>query len=167
MPSKMIYVADADAPLFAEAQLLSGASLSSTVAVALGEYVGRAHQKARGLREIKVRMYKHGVRSYKRFHGVELIRTRRRGVGNMIEMFEVYQTARGQFALYRRDEPDWTWRANPAQADSVADCDPLAEIVSSFEVYPTKESLARALPDEISRQVDEMLETPAVEDLDI
>ncbi len=69
MPNKTIYVSEADASLFEEAKQLAGEALSSVISIALREYVARHQQKAKGMKEVSLRVGSHDVESEKRFVG--------------------------------------------------------------------------------------------------
>jgi EXLDI family protein len=111
MPNKTIYVSDDDISLLDRAQELSGSNLSSTIALALRRFVIAAEATGRGYREIAVRVGDaDGIRR-QRFRGRRLARWRHVAAQNRrAELFCVYQTEKGRFAVHIQHGPDWvTW----------------------------------------------------------
>lgn len=111
MPNKTIYVSDDDLSLLDRAQELSGNNLSSTIAVALRQFVTATESNRRGYREIAVRVGSvDGVRR-QRFRGRRLARWRHVAAQHRrAELFCVYQTEKGRFAVHIQHGPDWvTW----------------------------------------------------------
>lgn len=72
MPNKTIYVSDEDLPLFDEAKTIAGEALSSVIARALKEYVGRNREKAKGMKEIILKVGSHNSEREQRFTGQEV-----------------------------------------------------------------------------------------------
>ncbi len=72
MANKTIYVSDTDLPLFEEAKNMAGEALSSVIARALREYVGKHQKKAEGMKEITVKVGSSGQERDQRFVGVEI-----------------------------------------------------------------------------------------------
>lgn len=109
MPNKTIYVADSDLPTFERAQELAGENLSATIAGALRRYVQAEEARQRGFHEISLKVGSRKNYSVKRFMGRELARRRERdeALGRVITQ-TAYQTAKGRFAVYTREAPDWS-----------------------------------------------------------
>lgn len=151
MPNKMLYVAENDLPLLERAQEVSGTSLSATVVEALRRYVRGREMSEAGFQEQLVDSYRAGIMRHQRFQGVELARRRQR-VGDAREELSVYRTAKGQFAVHRKRQPDDHYNDEPSTA---------------LEVYPTLEAMQEHLPEELFRAVSEAVDLPAIQDLDI
>jgi EXLDI family protein len=138
MPTKTIYVADADLPIFERAQILAGDNLSATIVQALRRFVQahdagrvdmdldvdidleggfgawrserRSHGLAKGkIGEIAVQVGDNGTYVTRRFFGRELARRRIRArEQSRVTTLIIYQTAKGRFALHTAVRPDWT-----------------------------------------------------------
>ena len=187
MPNKTIYVSDDDLPLFERAQELAGANLSSAIVQALKRFIELEESRKRGLDEITVIVGMGGIRQQKRFMGTRLARwyqDRKNGKG--VEILNVYRTAKQRFALHTHTLPDWKEEyGDPEQA-----LDPknwgignsfLQKIISwgfdwqlylengdySLEVFDTLEELKAHIPDGLYQAVNQMLNLPDTEDLDI
>lgn len=114
MPNKTIYVSDDDLPLLDRAQVLSGSNLSSTIAVALRQFVTDSEAQHRGYREITVRIGGAGGTRRQRFRGRRLARWRHLSAqSRRAEMFSVYQTEKGRFAVHIQRGPDWLGWSDP------------------------------------------------------
>lgn len=111
MPNKTIYVSDDDLSLLDRAQELSGSNLSSTIAVALRQFVTAAESSRHGYREIAVRVGDADGIRWQRFRGRRLARWRHVAAQNRrAELFCVYQTEKGRFAVHIQRGPEWvTW----------------------------------------------------------
>ena len=108
MPSKNMYVAESDLPMFERASHLAD-GMSAAVAAGLRLYLAQ-HEKNRegaGLETIELKVDDGGVVRTKRFSGRLLLR-RKQDEGLRTRTFSVYVTARGQYAVHTRDEPDWS-----------------------------------------------------------
>jgi len=108
MPNRTIYVTDADLPIFEKAQKLAGDNLSAAIAHALRMFVEKEEARSSGFQEITVKVGKGRPYSTKLFRGRPLA-TRRLSLqkGTRLLTLTVYQTAKGRFALYTRNAPDW------------------------------------------------------------
>ncbi len=107
MPNKTIYVSDDDLPLFARAQELAGGNLSLAIARALRQFVETEEAAKAGYHEITVRVGSGGNTQRKRFTGRQLAQWRHQSQGGRVEVFTVYQTAKGRFAVHTRSGPFW------------------------------------------------------------
>lgn len=109
MPNRTIYVADADIPIFEKAQKLAGDNLSAAITHALRVFVEKEEARASGFEEVTVRVGKGRPYLQKRFRGRALAKRRLRiQNGARLLTLVVYQTAKGRFALYTKNTPDWT-----------------------------------------------------------
>jgi EXLDI family protein len=110
MPNRTIYVADADVPVFEKAQEFAGDNLSATIVQALRRFVETEEAKASGYQEVAITVGKGRPYVHKQFRGRSLAK-RRLSVSDRTRtlLLEVYQTARGRFALYSRNSPSWDW----------------------------------------------------------
>ncbi len=111
MPNRTIYVADADLPIFEKAQKLAGDNLSAAIVHALRIFVEKEEAFT------------------KQFRGRPLA-TRRLSIQNGARLLTltVYQTAKGRFALYTRNTPNWAnwssrsrWPKRPKEGDVSVD----------------------------------------------
>ncbi|MCY0898022.1 MAG: EXLDI protein [Firmicutes bacterium] len=118
MPHKTIYVAEEDLPLYERAQALAGGNLSAAVTRGLRCFVEMEDNHRNGYHEVTVRVNTgYGMRT-QRFWGALLGEWRHPSGSGRVEVFRVYRTRKGQFALYVRRMPEWaiwldpeTWRA--------------------------------------------------------
>ena len=69
MPTKTIYVANDDQPIFERAQQLAGDNLSSVIVRALQEFVRRHENQTKGLKEVAVYVGTSGLKREQRFRG--------------------------------------------------------------------------------------------------
>jgi EXLDI family protein len=129
MPTKTIYVADSDLPLFERAQTLAGNNLSAAIAHALRRYVEVAGAGEQGYTEITVRVGDKGTYTMKRFLGRPLAHRRVREAGSSrVIRYRVFQTAKGKLVLYTKISPDWNdpsqwWSAGNWDVDVDVDVD--------------------------------------------
>lgn len=151
MPNRTIYVSEADLPIFEEAQRLAGGNLSATIARALRRFVESRQARSGGFEEITVQV---GKVAYvpKRFAGRPLARGQTGGWSDRERTtYEVFQTARGRFALYRKNRVNWE--------DDRDEC--------RLDVFDTLEELRPHLPEELYGAVGLSLRDDPVEVLDI
>src|SRR5205085_4378661 len=109
MPNRTIYVADADMPIFEKAQKLAGDNLSAAIAHALRSFVEREEVKLSGFEDITVKVGKGRPFLQKQFRG-RLLAKRHIRISNDARMLtmNVYQTAKGRFAVYTKNQPNWS-----------------------------------------------------------
>jgi EXLDI family protein len=187
MPNKTIYVSDDDLPLFERAQELSGANLSSAIVRALRRFIELEEAKQHGVEEITVLVGTGGAHKQKRFMATRLARwIQQRPKGKGVEILNVYYTAGKRFALHTRTMPEWELAfGDPEQVG-----DPnnwgvgkgiLQKVLSwgydwttfkqsgdySLEVFETLEELKPHIPDELFKAVNQVMNLPETEDLDI
>ncbi|HZS76607.1 MAG TPA: EXLDI protein [Ktedonobacteraceae bacterium] len=113
MPNRTIYVADADMPIFEKAQKLAGDNLSAAIAQALRIFVEREESRQGGFEDIIVKVGKGRPYQQKQFSGKLLAKRRVPIQGNTRMLtISVYQTAKGRFAVYTKNQPNWSgWSA--------------------------------------------------------
>ncbi len=171
MPNKTIYVADADLPVFEQAQELAGNNLSATIVRALRRFIEVEEAKRARFSEITVETGDHGTLARKRFLGRELAKRRLRdATAGRIIHYTVYQTAKGRFALYTRDTSDWTRWANRNWSKAWKDQDWTAWLEAStfrLDVYETLEALREHVPPELTAAAEMALRGEDIEVLDI
>jgi EXLDI family protein len=114
MPNRTIYVADADMPIFEKAQKLAGDNLSAAIAHALRTFVEREEARQSGYEDITVRVGKGRPFLQKQFSG-RLLAKRHIRISNYARMLtmNVYQTAKGRFVVYTKNQPNWSGWSQP------------------------------------------------------
>lgn len=180
MPNKTIYVAEDDLPLYERAQALTGGNLSSAVARALRRYVEVEEAQGRGFDEVSVRVGPAGSQRRKRFFGVRLVRWQHVLAGSRtVEVFAVYRTQGGRYAVHRQVQPDWdgmadphwwfdveNWKGlNPRKGNLADDGRRAGE--ASLDVYDTLAELEPHVPPELFLELRRDGDAPPIEDLDI
>jgi|HubBroStandDraft_1064217.scaffolds.fasta_scaffold05432_2 EXLDI family protein len=113
MPNKTIYVSDDDLPLYEQAQDLAQGNLSGAIAAALRRYVDVEHVRRDGYDEVTVPVGLGGERQV-RFYGI-LLGEWGHSTPHQVEIFRVYRTRAGKFAVYRDRSPDGIWRREPPE----------------------------------------------------
>jgi EXLDI family protein len=173
MAAKNIYVSDTDLPLFERAAELAG-GMSAAVAAGLRLYVAQREKerKLAQMTEIEVEVQDGPVVTAKRFTGRLLLRYQRRD-GLRVTAFRVYVTAKGQYAIYTRNDPDWSRLSSPSEDNSVWE-DPSTWETSwwetterSLHVFPDTASMADEVPAPLIKAITDAQSKPAVEVLDI
>ncbi|HEV7130031.1 MAG TPA: EXLDI protein [Ktedonobacterales bacterium] len=118
MPQKMIYVADADWPVFERAQQLAETTLSATIARAMRQFVAAENAKRADLRAVTVTVSQADqATERKRFRGRLLARHREHTPDDELRVRIVYLTARGQFAVYTKTIAHWSSYATAGWKD--------------------------------------------------
>lgn len=182
MPNKTIYVSDDDLGLFERAQALNGGNLSSAIAHALKRFVEVKEAQMDGYDEVTVRVGRGGARRLKRFVGRRIARWRHRSTeGRQSEVYTVYRTRKGNFAVHRRVRGSMNWM----DPETWLDPDVLAAVDwkhgpewftggewfsggdATLEVYASLDELAEDVPAELAEIVREAEQEPQVETLDI
>lgn len=162
MPSKTIYVSDADLPLFDRAQTLGDGNLSGIIARALRAYVTEA---APDNGEILITLMEQGIRTKKRFRGHLVAQQKVTDVERHATVTRVYQTEKGRFvvAIWRTprwDQIDWHdpqhWNRDVWQDEQ------------RFTVVETHDALRDLISPALYDKVTRILTTQTeIEDLDI
>jgi EXLDI family protein len=174
VPNKTIYVADADLPLFERAQELAGGNLSAAIAQALRAFVEQEGSQDPG--EVIVKVGSGGAYAQKRFHGQLIGRQSVTAPDRAhVLQYRVYLTAKGQFAVSIREEPDWThwgryWahrgrHRDPREGDPWDQGGDWWNPVCRLEVYSTLDELRDNIPPELFAVVQSV--KGGIEDLDI
>jgi EXLDI family protein len=171
MPNKTIYVSEEDLPLYERTQELAGGNLSAAITRALRRFVALEEHRQQGYQEVRVRVGTGKALRTQRFSGVLLGEWRHPTAQHRIEIFQVYRTPKGRFALYRRRSPNWAVWANPEgwqewgwEAGVRGWWGPLE---ATFEVFEELEDLRDQVPPEFFELLQRASEQPIVEDLDI
>ena len=173
MPSKNVYVAESDLPLFERASQLAG-GMSAAVAAGLRLYLAQhdKSQEGAGMENIELKVDDGGVVRTKRFSGRLLLRWKT-DEGLRTRTFSVYSTARGQYAVHTRDDPDWSRMS--AEDDDL----PLWENQETWSgewwrtrhrelhVFPGTAEMRGEMPDALIEEIERADSQPVVEDLDI
>jgi EXLDI family protein len=188
LPNKTIYVADADLPLFDRAQELAGANLSSAIVHALRRFIELEEAKERGFEEITVIVNSEGAHRRKRFLGQRLVRwLQPTEDGKGTEIRNIYRTAGGRYALHARIIADWvlSWGdpdvarhpKNWGIADGIIkrfsswgydDWDTFKEAGDySLQVFETLGELKPHVSADLFSAVNQAMEGPEIEDIDI
>lgn len=109
MPNRTIYVADADLPIFEKAQKMAGDNLSATISRALRTFVEREEARQSGFEDITIKVGKGRPFVQQQFRG-RLLARRHIRISNdaRILTLNVYQTAKGRFAVYSKNQPNWS-----------------------------------------------------------
>lgn len=106
----------------------------------------------------------------KRFNGPELLSfAQQHGLRTI--RYAIYATQRGQYAVYVRDDPDWSRMSG---ADESVRQDPRTGSESFYEtkdkslqVYPDLEAMVHDLHDDVGSAIRRALDDPAAAHLDI
>jgi EXLDI family protein len=187
MPNKTIYVSDDDLPLFERAQELSGSNLSSAIVRALRRFIEVEEAGQRGLREITVTVNGDGAHAHKRFLGTRLVRwLQPTADGKGTEIWNVYRTAGERYAVHTRKVSDWprsagdpdymgdpkNWGLGNGLLKKIAslghDFEAFKEMGDfTLQVFESLEDLKAHVPDALYQAVNQALDEPEIEDVDI
>jgi EXLDI family protein len=173
VPNKTIYVSEGDLKLYQRAQELAGGNLSAAISGALKRYVDVEEGRLEGFEEIIVRVGVGKKLRKVRFSGV-LLGTWASSSTSNPEIYRVYRTRSGKFAVHRERPESWDsrtadgkpagWRAQLGlQSASWGS----RAAVATIEVYETLEALREHLPAEVYDLVADAAQDVVVEDLDI
>ena len=114
MGNKTIYVSEKDETLFNRAKEIAGEALSSVISRALSEYVSRHEEKAKGMKEITVKVGKHNSQREQRFVGEEVGKWSGFSDDKVWLMdAKIYQTKKGNWAILLRHSTKATLLTNP------------------------------------------------------
>lgn len=170
MPNKTIYVAESDLPLFERAARLGG-GLSPAVAAAVRAYVQREGSHPMPATDIiEVEVTDGLVTRRQRFRGRKLITLVQRHDLRRVR-YTAYATAKEQFAVYIRDEPDWSRLSAVEGAvwedPRTWDEDFYATGERRLAVFPRVDAMVGELPDDVVSAIRGVESRPDVEDLEI
>lgn len=173
MPTKNVYVAEDDLPLFERAAELAGA-LSAAVAAGLRLYVEKAdaERKRVEMHTVELEVDEGQVVTTKRFTGRQLLRYEE-SEGPRATTFRVYVTANGQYAVHQRNAPNWTVYADPDRSGLTEDDPKLWKGdwwkagPRTLRVFPDLASMTDELPAGLIDALGQAQQQPLVEDLDI
>jgi EXLDI family protein len=187
MPNRTIYIADADVPLFEKAQKLAGGNLSAAIGHALRTFVEREEARQGGYEDITIKVGKGHPYLQQQFSG-RLLAKRHLKMSNEARMLTmiVYQTAKGRFAVYTKNQPNWSrwshgwqkksgkggnwdWDWDWSQGDkSSQDWSAYYEDTElHLDVYDTFDELKENIPEELYDAITRYLKGEDVEILDI
>jgi EXLDI family protein len=183
-----------DVPLFEKAQKLAGDNLSAAIAYALRAFVEREEARQSGFDDITVKVGKGHPYIQQQFRG-RLIAKRHIKLANVMRILimNVYQTAKGRFAVYTRNQPNWSgWsQRGPSKKshivpgkgwDAGAEVDVnwsekkqssydwssyYEDIEMRLDVYDTLDDLKENIPEELYDAITRYLRGGEVEFLDI
>lgn len=173
MPSKNVYVSEAGLPLFEQAAELAG-GMSAAVAAGLRLYVAQREKERKGtqMQVIEIEVDDGPVVTTKRFTGRQILRYEV-PEGLRTRSFRVYETAKGQYAVYIRDNPNWAALSSSDGDDAVWQ-DPQTwqgpwwrSGERALRVFPDLDSMGGELPEEVSAAAAQALRRPTIEELDI
>lgn len=173
MASRNVYVSADDVELFDRATALAG-GLSAAVATGLRLYVAEREREERAgnMKQIEVEVQAGAVATVKRFVGRRVLRYEHRDGARRVS-YRVYATANGQFAVYRRDDPDWSTLTSPDENNPVWQnpstwnggwWEPGDKTLS---VFADTNAMVGELPDNLIAAVEAAVTAPEVEALDI
>lgn len=190
MPNRTIYVADADVPIFEKAQQLAGGNLSAAIANALRYFVEKEEARQNGFQDITVKVGRGRPYLQKQFRGRQLAK-RRLSIQNDARLLTitVYQTAKGRFAVYTKNQPNWEgwshrWSKRSGRGVAI-DVDVDVDVDWSdwqqaqdwwsyyqqdeyrLDVYDTLDELKDNIPEEMYEAITRYLKGEDVEILDI
>jgi EXLDI family protein len=170
MPNKTIYVADADLPLFDQAQASAGGSLSAAIARALRAYLADAGAISG---EVVLTVTEQGITTRKRFRG-RLIAEQKALTADRARAvtYRVYHTEKDHFVVWSKTAPNWSgheWQQHWQQwGKNAAWQEDWWQGETRLELYQTVEELQPNVPPSLFARVRQVVESGSeIEDLDI
>jgi EXLDI family protein len=173
VPNKTIYVSDEDLALYTRAQELAGGNLSSAIVSALRRFVEVEEGRREGYEEVTVRVGP-GHGRLVRFSG-HLLGEWGNSWASDMQLYRIYRSRTGKFVVHLERTADWHprdqegntvtgWRAwlgigNFTWGQSTGE--------STLDIYDSFDALREKIPPSLFEQIAEVVEHPAVEDLDI
>lgn len=173
MPTKNVYVSDADLPLFERAADLAGA-LSTAVAAGLQLYVAQQEKerKSAEMNLIELEVDDGPMVTTKRFAGRQVLRYEAQE-GLRATVFRVYRTAKGQYAIHIRNAPNWAALSNTDENNPVWN-NPATwgnewwhSGQRTLRVFPDLASMEGELPTDLIEALARAEQQPLIDDLDI
>jgi EXLDI family protein len=142
VPNKMIYVSEADAPVFERARELAGGSLSAVIARALRQFIQIEEAKAHQSGASKGEAESESAFMRQNFRGRRLARQTVHTVDDRLVNQIVSQNTRGKLVLYTReiarwssynidDWAAWDWDAQEYRLETYDTLEALKPLVSS------------------------------------
>ena len=158
MPNKTIYVSEDDLALYERAKAISGSNLSATISLALERYTEQAATD-KPFSSITLRVGKIAY-AIKRFEGRLLAKGIVPAEQNKPgEAFEVYETSKGNFAVYHAISPKWSLAPGPEGSYLAGQTEYRLDTCENLDELP--------VPEELAEVVRNIVEGNEVEDLDI
>jgi len=108
MPNKMIYVAEADLPIFERARELAGGSLSALIARALRLYVQTEEARVQKPDGLKGKAGSDGEFMRQNFQGRRLAKQTVHTIDDRLVNQVVAHNARGKLVLYTKEIANWS-----------------------------------------------------------
>lgn len=167
MPNRSIYISDEDLPLYQRAQELAGGSLSAAISRALRKFIELEEGRLEGFDEIVVKVGQAPGRKV-RFSGVLLGEWGRATSSGRVDMYRVYRTRTGKFAVHLDRSDEWKtsggWRGWVGLDETGWG---FVKGDSTLDVVDSLEELRDKIPAELYEMVAAAAKHPPVEDLDI
>lgn len=179
MPNRTIYVSDGDLPLYQKAQELAGGKLSAAITTALRRYVEVESARQDGYEEVVVKVGR-GTGRKVRFMGVLLGEWGRSSEGSA-EVYRIYRTPAGRFAVHRDKAPTGYWKGGASSDGSPTggwrdylgyigvggQTWAFVEGEATLDVTDSLDELREKLPAEFSAYLSDIDIEPTVDDWDI
>lgn len=171
MPNKTIYVSDDDLPLFQRAQELVGGNLSGAVTTALRRFIELEEGRQEGYEEIELAVGHNGVRRV-RFSGALLGEWRDINDQRM-EHIRVFRSRKAKIVLHAQYS---AWSEYPKDASLLKDWKQWRRVLGigdqdwgdfQLEIVDSLADLKGKIPDKLYDRVADIVDRPAIEDLDI
>lgn len=171
MPTKNVYVSDADLSLFDRAAELAG-GMSPAIAVGLRLYVEQQEKKRKDseMHTIELEVDEGNIVTTKRFSGRQVLRSQAKD-GLRVKTYRAYLTAKGQYAVYTRDDPNWSALARTGD-DAPGDAETWEgewwhSGQRTLQVFPDLASMRGIVPDDLTEALTSIGDQPTIEELDI
>lgn len=171
MPTKNVYVSEADLPLFDRAAELAG-GMSPAIAAGLRLYVAQQEKKRKDteMQTIELAVDEGNIVTTKRFTGRQVLRSQIKD-GRRVQTYRAYLTAKGQYAVYTRDDPNWSALTRTGD-DAPVDAETWEGEwwhtgQRTLQVFPDLASMRGIVPDDVTEALASIGDQPTVEDLDI
>lgn len=173
MGSKNVYVSETDLPILERAAELAG-GMSTAVVAGVRLYVAQQERERKlvEMSSIEVTVQDGPVVATKRFVGRQVLRYEL-GDGMRTQTFRVYLTAKGQYAVHSRNDPDWSKLSTPDD-DSLIWEDTRTWSTRWWEtteralrVFPDITAMQGELPSELVEAIVTAAGQPTIEELDI
>ena len=117
MPTKNIYVSEADMELFERASQ-HAESVSAAVVQALQDYLTNRHNTEKGYGRIELALYENGSRRKVMFYGREIVRVER-PVDGGVQINTIYETAKDSSLLQQKSAGFYLMRLKGATESGI------------------------------------------------